>query len=77
MFKFYILVFIISLNRNKYFYLNLIFCLISILFDVVVKECEGCVQDCISLGNHTFGCPKKEKKLNTGTIAVIIGKSSF
>ncbi|CAO2841832.1 unnamed protein product [Amaranthus hypochondriacus] len=39
----------------------------------VVKECERCVQDCISLGNHTFGCPQTEKKLNTATIAVLIG----
>uniref|UniRef100_A0A803MPU3 Protein kinase domain-containing protein n=1 Tax=Chenopodium quinoa TaxID=63459 RepID=A0A803MPU3_CHEQI len=39
----------------------------------VVRGCEGCVQDCISLGNHTFGCPQKPEKVNTTTIAVGLG----
>ncbi|KMT03230.1 hypothetical protein BVRB_8g197770 isoform B [Beta vulgaris subsp. vulgaris] len=39
----------------------------------VVKECEGCVQDCISLGNQTFRCPQKEGKVNITAIAVGLG----
>ncbi|XP_057246986.1 wall-associated receptor kinase-like 2 [Beta vulgaris subsp. vulgaris] len=39
----------------------------------VVSECEDCVQECISLGNHTFGCPQKAEKVNTTSIALGLG----
>ncbi|KAL2903174.1 Wall-associated receptor kinase-like 1 [Bienertia sinuspersici] len=38
----------------------------------VVKECEACVQDCVRVTNHSFGCRKKDK-YKAITLPVVVG----
>jgi len=84
-------IFLMVAKVNKFYFLRLsspkkiklgkVSCFnFNFCFILVVKECSSCIQDCINLGNNTYGCPNKSnlalvvQSNSTPRITVALGK---